>query len=270
MSSKVFGPTRILLGIALLLFASAAFGQALQQIVTPNPTGGAFAGNGAAVAITAVYTSDGPAGPHTTTGLGVRLHWDSTALTFVNLTSLFTSDLAVDPMTIAPEADGSNFDGDADTDMFVNVAWFDISGQWPAGPTNLYTANFTTTPGYDGTVTHFTSSGPAAGHTFVGNDFTGTGLPTATPTNTPTVSPTPSDTPTPSNTPTASNTPTPSNTPTNTLTPSITPTPSNTPIASATPSIIAPRIPTLSGTGIALMVLLMLGIAAVYLARQRN
>jgi hypothetical protein len=258
MSSKVFGSSRVLIAIALLLVAGAAYGGVDEQIVTPNPTNGAFAPNGSAVSFTLVYTTN-PS--HTTTGLGVRMHWDSTELTFVNLTNVFATDNIA---TGTAEADASNFDGDAATDMFVNVAWTNIGGNWPAGPSNLYTANFTTTAAYDGTVIHFTASGGAAGNTFVATDFTGTGLPTPTPSDTPTITPTPSDTPTPSTTPTPSNTPTASNTPTNT------PTPSNTPIASATPSIIAPRIPTLSGTGIALMVLLMLGIAAVYLARQRN
>ena len=42
------------------------------------------------------------------------------------------------------------------------------------------------------------------------------------------------------------------------------------PSMSATPSAVAPEIPTLSGTGIALMVLLLLGVAAIFMARQRS
>ena len=228
---------------------------ARQQIVTPNPTSGEFAANGAAVSFTAVYTTN-PSGP--TTGLGLRMLFDSSQLTFVNLTNVFaTSKVAED---LVPVADAGDIDGDPTTDFLINVAWTDIGGAWPAGPTNLYTANFTTTAGFTGTHINFFGQ-TAAGFTFVSTDFTGTGLPTPTPSNTPTISPTPSITPTPSDTPTPSNTPTASNTPTITPTPSITPTGQ---------PIIAPQIPTLSGTGLALMVLLLLGIAVIYLARQRN
>jgi hypothetical protein len=259
MSSKALNPTRVLIAIALLLVAGAAFGQ--QQIVTPNPTNGAFAANGAPVSFTVVYTTN-PSSP--TTGFGVRMHWNSTELTFVSITNRFSTDSVAEGV---PEADAGDLDGDASTDMRLNNAWTSLGGTWPAGPTNLYTANFTTTAAFDGSVVHFTASGTAAGYTFVPNDFTANGLPTPTPSNTPTISPTPSITPTPSDTPTPSTTPTPSNTPTASNTPTITPTPSITPTAQP---IIAPKIPTLSGTGIALMVLLLLGIAVVYLVRQRN
>ena len=115
MSSKALNPTRVLITIALLLVAGAAFGQ--QQIVTPNPTSGGFAANGAAVSFTAVYTTN-PSGP--TTGLGLRLLFDSTQLTFVNLTNVFaTSKVAED---LVPVADGADIDGDATTDFLINVA----------------------------------------------------------------------------------------------------------------------------------------------------
>ena len=118
--------------------------------------------------------------------------------------------------------------------------------------------------------------------------------PTATPTNTatPTITATPTDTATPTATPTASSTATPTTTasasatvtttltatatPTSTATPSSSTTPSSTVTPSATASATlvieapsAPAIPTLSGLGGALLVLLLLGLGVLRLARTR-
>ena len=77
------------------------------------------------------------------TGLGLRIHYNSSALTFVDLSDLYSNSLIA---TGTPEADTSDFDGDSSTDKFVNVAWVDFSppGEWPneALPIDLYTANF--------------------------------------------------------------------------------------------------------------------------------
>ena len=111
MSSKALNSTRVLIAIALLLVAGAAFG-GQQQIVTPNPTSGAFAANGAAVSFTAVYTTN-PS--RTTTGIGLRMLFDSTQLTFVNLTNVFaTGKVAED---LVPVADAGDIDGDPTTDF---------------------------------------------------------------------------------------------------------------------------------------------------------
>ncbi len=131
--------------------------------------------------------------------------FNSSQLTFVNLTNVFaTAKVAEDTV---PVADVGDIDGDPTTDFLINVAWTDIGGAWPAGPTNLYTANFTTTAGFTGTHVNWFGQ-TAAGYTFAFTPFTANGLPTPTPSNTPTISPTPSITPTPSDTPTPSNTPT--------------------------------------------------------------
>ena len=103
------------------------------------------------------------------------------------------------------------------------------------------------------------------------------GPPTATPTNTPTptssstptITLTPTHTQTPSSTPTASNTPTNTNTPTVTNTPTITSTPTitNTPDASVP---VVPAIPTLSGIGIGLLLVLLSGVALLYVVKARG
>jgi hypothetical protein len=256
--------------------AAASFGQ--EQNIDPNPVSLSNVLPSTPVQVVVVYTTSNPV--QETTGVGVRTHWNSSQLTFDTRTNIFPTSVTGCP---GATADTMDFDSDPLTDMYVACAWADLNPDddfdgtpgepgelWPAGPTNLYTMNFTTTAGFTGTTVRFSFSGSAACCTPQSDPFPITGVATPTPSNTPSITPTPSDTPTPSITPTPSDTPTPSNTPTASNTPTNTSTPSNTPTPSITPSAVVPEIPTLSGRGMALMVLLLLGIAAVYLARQRS
>ena len=103
------------------------------------------------------------------TGLGLRLHWDSTQLTFndIPLESAFPDDLF--PIGI-PEEDADDLDNDSNTDNFVVIAWAAITGTWPNDPStlpvSLLTANFTTTADFSGTTVNFSNSSPAQGFTF--------------------------------------------------------------------------------------------------------
>jgi len=102
----------------------------------------------------------------TLTGLGLRIHWDSTKLNFVNLTNVLPTNLIA---TGSPQPDTDNFDGDLSTDMFVNVAWADISAMWPGAgttPVRLYTANFTSAADFEvSTNVNFSASSTASGWT---------------------------------------------------------------------------------------------------------
>jgi hypothetical protein len=76
-------------------------------------------------------------------GLGLRLHFDSTQVQFGGLTNVLQTSLFLSP---AVSADTDDFDSDPATDMFVLLAWTDFGGNWPGVgnlPTTLYTANFT-------------------------------------------------------------------------------------------------------------------------------
>jgi hypothetical protein len=96
---------------------------------------------------------------------------------------------------------------------------------------------------------------------------TPTDTPTNTPTNTLTNTPTNTPTDTPTNTPTSTTTNTPTNTPTNTLTN----TPTNTPTITPTPEDVdLYEVPTLSGVGMTVMLLLLMGIAVTFLVRSRR
>ena len=80
-------------------------------------------------------------------GLGLRLHYNSSKITFNSLEDVFQSGLF--QQSSAPQADTDNFDGDTNTDQFINVVWGvgnsdDVWAGVGETPTKLYTANFTT------------------------------------------------------------------------------------------------------------------------------
>jgi hypothetical protein len=132
-----------------------------QQIITPDPTTQTASPN-AAVSINVNYSTN-PANL-LSTGIGLRIHFNSAQLAFVNLSNVLSTSLIA---TGTPQADTSDFDQDANTDTFVLVSWADINGQWPPGtfPVTLYMANFTTAAGFTGTTVNFSASSTAAGFT---------------------------------------------------------------------------------------------------------
>ncbi len=149
--------------LATLLLASAgAF--AAEQVVNSAPNPQAVAPS-TAVSFTATYTSQNPQ-DETTTGLGLRIHYDSSQLTYNSLSGLFASGA----QPVSEQADAGNEDGDATTDRVVLVSWIDVGANWPGAgnePTNLFTANFTTTAGFTGTTINYTASSTAPGYTLV-------------------------------------------------------------------------------------------------------
>ena len=134
-----------------------------QQIITPDPlTQEVTEGNPASIDVN-YTTSDGD---ETLSGLGLRLHWDSSQLTFVDLTSVWVGDFVSADNTC--QVDGSDFDGDASTDCYVNVVWNSVSSEFPGDsntPTLLYTANFTSNvPSANSTDVNFSASAQPAGY----------------------------------------------------------------------------------------------------------
>ncbi|MBC6481353.1 MAG: DUF11 domain-containing protein [Hormoscilla sp. GM7CHS1pb] len=136
----------------------------MEQIVRPVQATPLISPAGATVSFDVEYTTD-PANSGTT-GLGLRLHWDSTQLTFDSLENFFRVDFVREG---TPSDDTDDLDGDPDTDRFVLVAWADFGGGiWPDDPSTLpvtlYTANFRTSPDFaDATTLNFTASSTAAG-----------------------------------------------------------------------------------------------------------
>ena len=107
----------VVLALTLPLIAIFDF-----QRVTPSPL--SQTKNAAQPAsITYQYT----ASTATASGLGLRVHYDSSRLTYVSVTALFVPPDDEGPLfTIGPsdpQADTGNEDGDASTNMVILVAW---------------------------------------------------------------------------------------------------------------------------------------------------
>ncbi|MDA7745110.1 cadherin repeat domain-containing protein, partial [bacterium] len=105
----------------------------------------------------------------TTTGLGLRIHFDSSVLSASDITTLMTNDLLVNAVV---ESDDSDLDGDASTDTYVQFGWASLFGQWPnAAPVDLASITFDIAEGATGSsAINFSISSNAAGFAFDGQD----------------------------------------------------------------------------------------------------
>ncbi|MCA9080030.1 MAG: hypothetical protein KDA58_05695, partial [Planctomycetaceae bacterium] len=137
-----------------------------QQIVSsPTPTVAAAPGNQFHFDVE-YNTSDADA---TLSGLGLRIHFDSTKVSPHQISNIYATGQVVAPGMV--QADTSDFDGDAATDSFILIAWTDLSGNWPGGalPQRLFTATFTfdsSLTDNESTAFNFSSSSTATGYTF--------------------------------------------------------------------------------------------------------
>ena len=148
------------------------------QIITPVSST-PLANANQAVSIDVQYTTDDPLNS-VGTGLGLRLHWDSTKLNFASLENVLRDDLLSQGTQFE---DINDFDGDPRTDRSIVVSWADITGgNWPNDhsnlPVSLYTARFITTPNFaDSTTVNFSVSSKSPGFDFISTpatiDFSG-------------------------------------------------------------------------------------------------
>ena len=104
----------------------------------------------------------------TSTGLGLRIHFDSSQLTVANLEGVLSQDNIFANSTA--QADTDNADNDASTDMYIDMAWASLFGQWPgSAPTDLATLTFDIVEGASGSsAINFTASSNASGFAFEG------------------------------------------------------------------------------------------------------
>lgn len=109
-----------------------------------------------------------------TTGVHLRMHYDSSQLTFVGLSDVFASSFASAELLydgpFEDEADGSRtfaagFDGDSATDSYVNVLWFDPEGTWDASIETLFAAEFLPTEEFSGQTSIRFTGNAADGYT---------------------------------------------------------------------------------------------------------
>jgi hypothetical protein len=104
------------------------------------------------------------------TGLGLRLHFDSSALQVGDVKNLFLDGAQGSGLN----DDTSNVDNDTSTDKYFLTSWADFGGDWPDGenqPIVLYTLPFTALSGFNGSTLKFTASSTAAGYTLESDDI---------------------------------------------------------------------------------------------------
>jgi len=105
------------------------------------------------------------------TGLGLRVHYDSSVLTFSSASDEIQTELLVPP-TLADDTD--DFDNDPSTDKYVSVAWASLFGNWPGAlPQDLVTLNFDVAADVTAETTPITFSwtSKAAGYDFDGTAY---------------------------------------------------------------------------------------------------
>lgn len=92
-------------------------------------------------------------------GLGLRVHFDSSQISFVEINSALNN--ALQPIGSVQD-DFFNDDNDADTDRFFIVAWIDYTGNWPGNislPSSLVNTRFLSSQAFaDSTSINFTVS----------------------------------------------------------------------------------------------------------------
>jgi hypothetical protein len=99
-------------------------------------------------------------------GLGLRIHYDSSQLSVNGITNVLSSDLTF--AYANPSADGDDFDNDLNTDQFIDLGWASVDGDWPgSSPVSLVTISFDDA-NLDETSINFTSSSNAVGFDFIG------------------------------------------------------------------------------------------------------
>jgi hypothetical protein len=151
-----------------LIFALPGMAIAVEtQTVTLSPSApGVLLGDTLTLGVSLTATDD------TTTGLGVRVHYDSSKLTFDSFSDVFSQDLFAQDTD--PQDDiASNYDGDATTDKYFGIAWTNFSGAWPGAGTSfplaLFNVNFATI-GKGSTHVNISFSSTGSGSTGVPNN----------------------------------------------------------------------------------------------------
>lgn len=147
----------LLYGAALCSMGTAMAAEQVVKATTLATTAAA----GETVQVAVAYSSHHPINPELT-GIGLRLHWNSSGLLLQGISSLLPDNLVI---TGQVEVDDVDFDGDERTDRFVQVAWSDPDHSWPnlPSPTLLFNADFVGGGGYFGdAVINLSASSTAA------------------------------------------------------------------------------------------------------------
>ena len=109
-------------------------------------------------------------------GLGLRIHFDSRALTYISSSDVFAQDIIVSGE--GPAIDAADFDNDPTTDSYVSYGWASLLNNWPG--TELPASLLKITFGVNGsvnvddmpsTVLSFSAITTTVGYDFVGESY---------------------------------------------------------------------------------------------------
>jgi beta-glucanase (GH16 family) len=110
------------------------------------------------------------------TGLGLRLHYDSTKLEFAGVNNVLSTDNIINGVSSQPDDD--NYDSNSATDKFVPLAWASLFGNWPNVelPSTLFSITFTVSHdiainSIESTTIGFSKSSNAQGYGFSASDY---------------------------------------------------------------------------------------------------
>ena len=155
---------KLLLFLVSLLTCVTIVAQTQQMVTTDFSSSKIFVGQTSY--LTATYKASGDA---KLTGLGLRLHFDSSELEMASSTDRLTED----SQSFEIKDDTANYDNDTNTDKYFLTTWADTSADgWPstaAQPTTLYKVPLTALSGFDGSKINLTASSTAPGYTFSAN-----------------------------------------------------------------------------------------------------
>jgi hypothetical protein len=152
---NTYRPTSTAVSQALASEGTASVGE---QLVSSRVNSVSAGRNGKTINIQVDYMTTKVA--HT--GLGLRMHFDSSKLSFASLGDIYPPGA---PQYQVQE-DRLDFDGDPKTDRYINIAWVDYLGNWPGtDQTQLFTATFQTVKGKGSgaTTIRYTTADVAAG-----------------------------------------------------------------------------------------------------------
>ena len=159
---------RVLRGLAFLLFLPLAWADALAQEQLVSGSLSVFEVRaGQETDLTITYSATNFA---KTSGLGLRLHYDSSALEMGD----YRDRLQENAQPFQIQNDISDFDGNPKTDKFFLTSWADTSGDgWPYAatqPVTLYVVPFTAKTDFDGEIIGFTGFS-APGYSLVAGEI---------------------------------------------------------------------------------------------------
>ncbi|MDB3926457.1 cadherin repeat domain-containing protein, partial [Porticoccaceae bacterium] len=102
------------------------------------------------------------------TGLGLRIHFDNSELSFTQISDVLDQDIVFTDDDV--QLDTEDLDNNASTNSFVHVAWASVDGNWTGDvPTQLLTMEFDISSSVTGnSVIDFSASDNAMGYDFVG------------------------------------------------------------------------------------------------------